>query len=133
MASLDNSALPPHRVLVVDDNADTAESLGMLLEVRGNAVRIAYDGLEALEAADAFDPDIVLLDIGMPKMSGYEVARRLRAERGDSVLIVAITGWGQEDDRRRAREAGFDHHFTKPVDYEALIELIEGEAPAQAS
>jgi two-component system CheB/CheR fusion protein len=132
MASLDTSALP-HRVLVVDDNADAAESLGMLLEVRGNAVRIAYDGLEALEAADAFDPDIVLLDIGMPKMSGYEVARRLRADRGDSVLIVAITGWGQEEDRRRAREAGFDHHFTKPVDYEALIELIEGEAPAQAS
>jgi CheY-like chemotaxis protein len=133
MTGLAASDLPPHRVLVVDDNADAAESLGMLLEVRGNAVRIAYDGLEALEAADAFDPDIVLLDIGMPKMSGYEVARRLRAERGDSVLIVAITGWGQEEDRRRAREAGFDHHFTKPVDYEALIELIEGEAPAQAS
>lgn len=133
MTGLASAALPPHRVLVVDDNADAAESLGMLLEVRGNAVRIAYDGLEALEAADAFDPDIVLLDIGMPKMSGYEVARRLRAERGDSVLIVAITGWGQEDDRRRAREAGFDHHFTKPVDYEALIELIEGEAPTQAS
>ena len=133
MTVLADSTLPPHRVLVVDDNADAAESLGMLLEVRGNAVRIAYDGLEALEAADAFDPDIVLLDIGMPKMSGYEVARRLRAERGDSVLIVAITGWGQEEDRRRAREAGFDHHFTKPVDYEALIELIEGEAPAQAS
>ena len=133
MTVLADSTLPPHRVLVVDDNADAAESLGMLLEVRGNAVRIAYDGLEAREAADAVDPDIVLLDIGMPKMSGYEVARRLRAERGDSVLIVAITGWGQEDDRRRAREAGFDHHFTKPVDYEALIELIEGEAPAQAS
>ena len=123
----------PHRVLVVDDNADAAESLGMLLEVRGNEVRIAYDGLEALDAAGDFAPDIVLLDIGMPKMSGYEVARRLRAARGDSVLIVAITGWGQEEDRRRAREAGFDHHFTKPVDYEALLELIEGEAPPQAS
>ena len=123
----------PHRVLVVDDNADAAESLGMLLEVRGNQVRIAYDGLQALEAAGDFDPDIVLLDIGMPKMSGYEVARRLRADRGDSVLIVAITGWGQEEDRRRAREAGFDHHFTKPVDYEALLELIEGEAPGRAS
>ena len=123
----------PHRVLVVDDNADAAESLGMLLEVRGNEVRIAYDGLQALEAAGDFDPDIVLLDIGMPKMSGYEVARRLRAKRGDSVLIVAITGWGQEEDRRRAREAGFDHHFTKPVDYEALLELIESEAPGKPS
>lgn len=123
----------PHRVLVVDDNADAAESLGMLLEVRGNEVRIAYDGLQALEAAGEFDPDIVLLDIGMPKMSGYEVARRLRANRGDSVLIVAITGWGQEEDRRRAREAGFDHHFTKPVDYEALLELIESEAPGKPS
>jgi CheY-like chemotaxis protein len=133
VASLEPSIAAPRRVLVVDDNADAAESLGMLLEVSGNAVRIAYDGLEALEAAGDFDPEIVLLDIGMPKMSGYEVARRLRAERGASVLIVAITGWGQEDDRRRAREAGFDHHFTKPVDYEALLELIEGEAPAQAS
>jgi CheY-like chemotaxis protein len=132
-ASLEPSIGAPRRVLVVDDNADAAESLGMLLEVRGNEVRIAYDGLEALEAAGDFDPEIVLLDIGMPKMSGYEVAKRLRAERGDSVLIVAITGWGQEDDRRRAREAGFDHHFTKPVDYEALLELIEGEAPAPAS
>ncbi|HXF80028.1 MAG TPA: response regulator [Usitatibacter sp.] len=128
-----SSVPPPRRVLVVDDNADAAESLGMLLEVRGNVVRIAYDGLQALEAAGDFDPEIVLLDIGMPKMSGYEVAKRLRAARGDSVLIVAITGWGQEEDRRRAREAGFDHHFTKPVDYEALLELIEGEAPAQAS
>jgi|SRR5690349_7767395 CheY-like chemotaxis protein len=132
-ASLEPSAAPPRRVLVVDDNADAAESLGMLLEVRGNEVRIAYDGLEALEAAGAFRPEIVLLDIGMPKMSGYEVARRLRAARGDSVMIVAITGWGQEEDRRRAREAGFDHHFTKPVDYEALLELIESEAPGKPS
>jgi CheY-like chemotaxis protein len=132
-ASVAPSIPPPRRVLVVDDNADAAESLGMLLEVRGNEVRIAYDGLEALEAAGDFHPEIVLLDIGMPKMSGYEVAKRLRAERGATVLIVAITGWGQEEDRRRAREAGFDHHFTKPVDYEALIELIESEAPEQAS
>jgi len=133
ISSLQVPTPAPRRVLVVDDNADAAESLGMLLEVRGNDVRIAYDGLEALEAEGAFKPEIVLLDIGMPKMSGYEVARRIRAARGDAVMIVAITGWGQEDDRRRAREAGFDHHFTKPVDYEALLELIEGEAPAAAS
>jgi CheY-like chemotaxis protein len=113
------------RVLVVDDNTDAAESLAMLLEVRGNEVRVAYDGLEALDKEAEFRPDVVLLDIGMPKMSGYEVAKRIRAARGAAVMIVAITGWGQEDDRRRAREAGFDHHFTKPVDYEALIELIE--------
>ncbi len=118
------------RVLVVDDNTDAAESLAMLLEVRGNEVRVAYDGLEALDKEGEFKPQVVLLDIGMPKMSGYEVARRIRAARGDSVMIVAITGWGQEDDRRRAREAGFDHHFTKPVDYEKLIELIEADARA---
>ena len=112
------------RVLVVDDNSDAAESLAMLLEVRGNEVQVAYDGLEALDKEGEFNPQVVLLDIGMPKMSGYEVARRIRAARGDAVMIVAITGWGQEDDRRRAREAGFDHHFTKPVDFAALISLI---------
>jgi CheY-like chemotaxis protein len=123
---------PPRRVLVVDDNADAADSLAMLLEVRGDAVRIAYDGLEALEAADAFKPEVVLLDIGMPKLSGYDVARRLRESFGDAMLIVAITGWGQEDDRQRARDAGFNHHFTKPVDFEVLLDLIEREAPRHA-
>ena len=123
----------PRRVLVVDDNADAADSLAMLLEVRGDEVRIAYDGLEALEAEEAFKPGIVLLDIGMPKLSGYDVARRIRESRGDAVLIVAITGWGQEDDRQRARDAGFDHHFTKPVDFEALLGLIDRESPAGGS
>src|SRR5258708_15235047 len=80
----------PRRILVVDDNADAADSLGMLLEVRGDEVRIAYDGLEALEAEDAFKPEVVLLDIGLPKLSGYDVARRIREARGASVLIVAI-------------------------------------------
>lgn len=118
----------PRRILVVDDNADAADSLGMLLEVRGDRVRIAYDGLEALAAEAEFRPEVVLLDIGMPKLSGYDVARRIRAARGDAVLIVAITGWGQEEDRQRAREAGFDHHFTKPVDFEVLLELIDRSA-----
>jgi DNA-binding response OmpR family regulator len=117
------------RILVVDDNADAADSLAMLLQVHGDEVRIAYDGLEALEAEGEFRPEVVLLDIGMPKLSGYDVARRIRAARGAEVLIVAITGWGQEDDRRRAREAGFDHHFTKPVDFEMLLQLIERDAP----
>ena len=117
------------RVLVVDDNADAADSLAMLLQVRGDQVRVAYDGEEALAAEDEFRPDVILLDIGMPKLSGYEVAKRVRELRGPGVLIVAITGWGQEDDRQRAREAGFDHHFTKPVDYAVLLDIIDSRAP----
>ena len=117
------------RVLVVDDNADAADSLAMLLQVRGEEVRVAYDGEEALVAEGEFSPHVLLLDIGMPKLSGYEVARRVRDLRGPGVLIVAITGWGQEEDRLRAREAGFDHHFTKPVDYAVLLDLIDSQAP----
>ena len=129
-----NNSHAARRVLVVDDNADAAESLAMLFEVNGDQVRIAYDGEEALEAEGDFRPEVVLLDIGMPKLSGYEGAKRIREARGGKVLIVAITGWGQEDDRRRAREAGFDHHFTKPVDYQALLDVINaGAAPARAS
>jgi len=122
-------AAPAKRVLVVDDNADAADSLAMLLQVRGDEVRIAYDGEEALVAEEDFRPGIVLLDIGMPKLSGYDVARRLRELRGNALFIVAITGWGQEEDRQRAREAGFDHHFTKPVDYAALLEVIDQARP----
>ena len=129
---MNDTAHATRRVLVVDDNADAAESLAMLLEVNGDNVRVAYDGEEALEAEGDFRPDVVLLDIGMPKLSGYDVAKRIREVRGGKVLIVAITGWGQEDDRRRAREAGFDHHFTKPVDYQALLDVINaGAAPAR--
>lgn len=117
------------RVLVVDDNEDAADSLAMLLGGHGDAVRTAYDGEQAVELDAAFHPDIVLLDIGLPKISGYDVARAIRAARGAAVLIVAITGWGQEDDRQRARDAGFDHHFTKPVDIDRLMELIERERP----
>jgi CheY-like chemotaxis protein len=123
---------PARRILVVDDNADAADSLAMLLEVRGDEVRVAYDGLEALEAEVSFQPEVVLLDIGMPKLSGYDVARRIREARGSGVLIVAITGWGQEEDRRKARDAGFNHHFTKPVDFDALLDIIEREAPRTA-
>ena len=115
---------PPARVLVVDDNEDAANSLATLLEVMGYEVRTAYDGPEAIEAADEFRPAVALLDIGLPRLSGYDIARHVREQRGRDVLLVAITGWGQEDDRRRAREAGFDHHFTKPADFEVLLELI---------
>ena len=115
------------RVLVVDDNEDAADSLATLLVVMGFDVRTAYDGPEAITAADEFRPQVALLDIGLPRLSGYDIARHVRASRGDEVLLVAITGWGQEDDRRRAREAGFDHHFTKPADFERLLEVIGAE------
>ncbi len=112
------------RVLVVDDNQDAADSLATLLDVLGYSVRIAYDGPDAIEAADEFQPEVALLDIGLPRLSGYDIARHVREKRGEEVLLVAITGWGQEDDRRKAREAGFDHHFTKPADFDVLIQLI---------
>ncbi len=120
------------RVLVVDDNQDAADSLAMLLGVHGDDVRIAYDGAQALQVERDFGPDVVLLDIGLPELSGYDVALRIRERRADKVLIVAITGWGQEKDLRRAEEAGIDHHFTKPVDFAALVALIERAAPSAA-
>ena len=113
------------RVLIVDDNRDAAESLGMLLEMDNCSVSLAYDGMQALEALDTFKPDLALLDIGMPGMDGYELARRIRATpMGGKVLLVALTGWGQADDKRRATDAGFDEHLTKPVDPEMLARLI---------
>jgi PAS domain S-box-containing protein len=105
------------RVLVVDDNRDAADSLAMMLELTGHEVRAAHDGLAALAEAERFEPDVILLDIGMPGMNGYEVAMRLReTPHGRHARIVALTGWGAEDDKRRAVEAGFDQHLTKPVD-----------------
>jgi DNA-binding response OmpR family regulator len=120
---------PSYRILVVDDNEDAADSLATLLDVLGYEVKVAYDGPEALAAADAFLPQAALLDIGLPTLSGYVIARHMRASRGAGVLLVAITGWGQEDDRLRAREAGFDNHFTKPADFEALNALLARELP----
>jgi signal transduction histidine kinase len=118
---------PGCRVLVADDNHDSAESLGMLLEMAGHEVRLAYDGQEALESADRFLPDVMLLDIGLPKLDGFEVASRLRKDnRYDSMLLVAVTGYGTDSDRERARAAGFDHHLVKPVDPRALRDLIAG-------
>lgn len=119
------ASIPGLRILVVDDNEDAANSLATLLEVMGHEVRTAYDGPEALVAAEEFLPAVALLDIGLPRLSGYDIARHLRERRGPDVLLVAITGWGQEDDRRRAQDAGFDHHFTKPADFDALLALIE--------
>lgn len=116
----------PARVLVVDDNVDAATSLAMVLESIGLPHRVAHDGNSALREAAEFAPQVVLLDIGMPGMDGYEVARRLRDQPGTrDALLVAVTGWSQAQDRRRSRAAGFDHHFAKPVDIDALTALLD--------
>ena len=116
---------PPRRVLVVDDNVDGAESLASLLRLRGHQVHVANDGPEALRSATAFHPEIVVLDIGLPGMDGYEVARRLRdSQEAAPARLVALTGFGQDEDRRLSREAGFDYHLVKPVDPTMLEELL---------
>jgi signal transduction histidine kinase/CheY-like chemotaxis protein len=118
-------ALSGLRVLVADDNEDAVESAALVLALNGNEVKQAADGLEAVEAADRYRPDVVLLDIGMPKLNGFEACRRIRAAPwGKDMLVVAVTGWGQEEDRRRTAEAGFDAHFTKPVDFASVMALI---------
>jgi signal transduction histidine kinase len=112
------------KILVVDDNRDAAASLSMLLELKGHLVRSAFDGEHALKLAEDFRPDIVLLDIGMPKMNGYEACRRIRERAwGAQMTLIAVTGWGQEDDRRKSSAAGFDGHLVKPVEPETLEEL----------
>jgi signal transduction histidine kinase len=113
------------RLLVVDDNRDAVDSLSVLLQLMGNDVRMAYDGVEAVHAAESFRPDVVLLDVGLPLRNGYEAARLIRSETwGGDMVIIALTGWGQEQDRRRSREAGFDHHLVKPVDPRLLMKLL---------
>ena len=113
------------RVLIVDDNRDSADSLAMLLEITGNKIFLAYDGVEALEALDQHRPEVVLLDIGLPKLDGHEVCRRIREKAwGKDIIIIALTGWGQEDDRRKSEEAGFNGHLVKPVDYDRLLSLL---------
>lgn len=113
------------RILVVDDNRDSAESLSMLLQITGNKTYIAYDGVEALEAVEKHRPEVVLLDIGLPKLNGFEVCRRMRElPWARDIVVIALTGWGQEDDRRQSKEAGFDGHLVKPVDYDKLLALV---------
>jgi CheY-like chemotaxis protein len=115
------------QVLVVDDNKDAAESLAVVLRHAGHIVRVVHDGHAALASVAAVAPEMVLVDIGMPGMDGYEVARRLRQTPGfASMPLVALTGFGSTDDHRRSQEAGFDQHLTKPVDPEALLELLAG-------
>ena len=113
------------RILVVDDNQDAAMTMTMMLRLMGHEMRTVHDGEAAIEAAESFQPEVILLDIGLPKRSGYDVARHLRDQAwGRSMFLVALTGWGQQEDKRRALEAGFDHHFTKPVDPGALQQLL---------
>jgi PAS domain S-box-containing protein len=113
------------RIVVADDNRDAADSLAMLLRIAGNEVRTAYDGRRAVEEAEAFRPDVALLDIGMPGLNGYEAARRIRGQSwGREMMLVALTGWGQEEDKRRAADAGFNAHLVKPVDPAALERLL---------
>jgi two-component system, sensor histidine kinase len=123
-APADASPLP-QRILVVDDNRDAADSLGLFLGLLGAEVKVVHDGMAALQALDDFRPDVMLLDIGMPGMDGHEVARRARQQsRYDEVMIIALTGWGQEKDRRASREAGIDMHLIKPVDLARLQHLL---------
>jgi CheY-like chemotaxis protein len=112
------------RVLVAEDSPDAAEMMSLMLGMKGHDVRVAADGEEAVAIGLAFEPQIAFVDIGMPRMDGFEVARRLRERLGRRVRLVALTGWGQDEDRRRSREAGFDHHLTKPPEPEVLDQLI---------
>lgn len=119
------------RVLLVDDNRDAVRTMGMLLQLMGHEVRTAFDGAEAIQVAATYRPEVALLDIGMPKMNGYEVAQHLRKEPwGKTMTLIALTGWGQESDRQRSLESSFDHHLTKPVRAEMIEELLARIAPA---
>jgi CheY-like chemotaxis protein len=118
------------RVLVVDDNRDAADTLGILLEYLGADAHVVHSGEMALQCLSSFKPSAILLDLGMPGMDGIEVARRLRQEpEGREVVLIALTGWGQEDDRRRTKEAGFNHHLVKPIDLSVLQELLASVPP----
>lgn len=122
---VESTQLIARRVLVADDNRDSASSLAMLLRMMGHEVDIANDGIEAVERASAFHAEIVLLDIGMPGLNGYDAARLIREGQQSNLTLIAMTGWGQEEDRRRSKEAGFDAHLVKPVDLSALTKLID--------
>jgi CheY-like chemotaxis protein len=117
-------------VLIVDDNQDAAEMMGEALELAGHTVQIAHDGARGLELAAEFDPDCVMLDIGLPTIDGYDVARQLRDHDGDRRrTLIAITGYGQDHDVRRALDAGFDRHLVKPVSLAVAMEIVERAAP----
>jgi CheY-like chemotaxis protein len=114
------------RIVIIDDNTDAATTLAMLIEELGGAARVAHDGESGLEAVSAFHPDIVFLDIGLPRMDGYDVCRRIRLQPSPRPLVIAVTGWGQAQDKQRALDAGFDAHLTKPVDPAVLERMLAG-------
>jgi CheY-like chemotaxis protein len=124
------SAPSGRRILVVDDNFDSAESMATFLGVTGNNCRMAHSGQQALDMAEEFLPDVILLDIGLPGMDGYEVCRIIREQPwGEDICVIAMTGWGQPDDRQRSADAGFNAHLVKPVDITKLYELIDTVSP----
>ena len=129
-ALADKVSSPKQRILVADDNRDAADSLAVILRIAGHDVRTAYDGHQALDVAETFKPSLALLDLGMPRVNGHDTARRLReTEHGRNIVIIALTGWGQPEDRNRSLAAGFDHHLVKPVDPSMLERLLA--APAR--
>jgi CheY-like chemotaxis protein/two-component sensor histidine kinase len=129
------SAPPPpasRRVLIVDDNADGAESLSILLELAGHQTWKAHDGIEAVDATERLRPDVVLLDIGLPRMNGYEACREIRKQAwGKTVALIALTGWGQDEDRLQSQDAGFDAHMVKPVDHDKLLDFLAALPPVR--
>jgi CheY-like chemotaxis protein len=134
VAAAATKPLDGRHILVVDDNKDSALSLSMLLELEGHQTFVVHDGLEAIDAAERHRPDLVLLDIGLPRMNGHEVCRRLRERPwGRDLIVVALTGWGQSEDRRKSQDAGFDGHLVKPVRYETLAELLGSLKPPERS
>ncbi len=119
------AALRRFRILVVDDNHDSALSMAMMLQIMGHDTRTAHDGESAVSTAETFLPEVVLLDIGLPKLNGYEVAQRIREQDwGQSMFLIAVTGWGQDEDRQRSREVGLNLHMVKPVEPAALEKLL---------
>ncbi|HJU43603.1 MAG TPA: response regulator [Vicinamibacterales bacterium] len=131
MADSQRPAVTPHspaqrfKILVVDDNHDSALSMAMMLSIMGHDTRTAHDGESAVATAETFRPDVVLLDIGLPKLNGYEVAQRIREQAwGESMYLIAVTGWGQDEDRQRSSEVGLNQHMVKPVEPAALEKLL---------
>jgi CheY-like chemotaxis protein len=131
-AAADTSAAKGRRVLVVDDNIDAAQSLAMLLETHGHEVRAVHDAREVVAVADRFRPDVAILDIGLPYIDGYQLARNLRGRASTAkLLLIALTGYGQPEDAQRARIAGFDHHVVKPVEPDTVHALIGAPASGE--
>ncbi len=131
--SAERESLQPRRILIVDDNKDAAETIGMLLRSEGHDIRIAYDGLDALNVGSTFAPEVVLMDLGMPNLDGHAAAQRIRDEPwGKDTLLVALTGWGQPSDRQRSAESGFDLHIVKPVDGQGLYSILSRLSKANA-